>query len=51
MFKKIRFGGRDSLGFGQVSLPHTTLQTTASRSHRARCVGGWKRLAGRAIPN
>jgi DEAD/DEAH box helicase domain-containing protein len=28
MFKKIRFGGRDSLGFGQVSLPHTTLQTT-----------------------
>jgi DEAD/DEAH box helicase domain-containing protein len=28
MFKKIRFGGRDSLGFGQVSLPHTTLRTT-----------------------
>lgn len=28
MFKKIRFGGRDSLGFGQISLPHTTLRTT-----------------------
>ncbi len=28
MFKKIRFGGRDSLGFGQISLPHTTLPTT-----------------------
>jgi len=29
MFKKIRFGGRDSLGFGQIDLPHTTLHTTA----------------------
>lgn len=28
MFKKIKFGGRDSLGFGQVNLPHTTLRTT-----------------------
>ncbi len=29
MFKKIRFGGRDSLGFGQIDLPHTTLHTAA----------------------
>lgn len=29
MFKKIQFGGRDSLGYGQVDLPHTTLHTTA----------------------
>lgn len=28
MFKKVQFGGRDSLGFGQIDLPHTTLHTT-----------------------
>src|SRR5690606_32397850 len=29
MFKKIKFGSRDSLGYGQVDLPHWTLRTTA----------------------
>lgn len=29
MFKKIKFGGRDSLGYGQIDLPHTTLHTVA----------------------
>ncbi len=29
MFKKIKFGSRDSLGYGQIDLPHTTLHTTA----------------------
>jgi DEAD/DEAH box helicase domain-containing protein len=29
MFKKIKFGGRDSLGYGTIELPHTTLHTTA----------------------
>lgn len=29
MFKKIKFGSRDSLGYGQVDLPHWSLRTTA----------------------
>jgi ATP-dependent helicase YprA (DUF1998 family) len=29
MFKKIKFGGRDSLGYGTIDLPHTTLHTVA----------------------
>jgi len=29
MFKKIKFGSRDSLGYGTVSLPHVSLHTTA----------------------
>jgi ATP-dependent helicase YprA (DUF1998 family) len=29
MFKKIKFGSRDSLGFGTIDLPHTTLHTVA----------------------
>lgn len=28
MFKKIKFGSRDSLGYGPVELPHITLHTT-----------------------
>ncbi len=53
MFKKIKFGGRDSLGWGNIELPHTTLHTAAlwlePPAEALAQVAGWGRVPADGI--